>query len=74
VNQTVELMQDKGWSRESNVQVLVVKEMEDDTEVALLNELLGPNILLINKNIIRLEGRKGMFVVSNTKNYLIKPQ
>lgn len=74
MNQTVELMQDKGWSRESNVQVLVVKEMEEDTEVALLIELLGPNILLLDKNIIRLEGRKGMFVVSNTKNYLIKPQ
>lgn len=63
-------MVDKAWNKESEIKIYIVKDFPDSSQYELIKTLLKSNNL--PQSIIESNG-KPFLILSNFKNFLIKP-
>jgi hypothetical protein len=70
----LELIQERGWTKESNVNIFTSRDTISEVESEIITDLLGSRISMLNDKIIRFDGKRALLVTSNVKKFLILPK
>ena len=77
IEQRIELTQEKGWNRESNVEIYIARgasQVMDESEDELARKLLGGKVQLIDSDVARYDGKELLLISSNIKKFLVLPK
>ncbi|TNV86907.1 hypothetical protein FGO68_gene4412 [Halteria grandinella] len=75
LEQMIEIVEEKGWSRESNIDIFIGAQLQSDAESQVVCGLMGMKVDQLDSQVVRVDGdSKVMLVKSNIKRFLVCPK